>query len=39
MLQAAALEAVRSARYRPYMLDHQPTEVETTFSINFRLGS
>jgi protein TonB len=39
MLQAAALDAVRSARYRPYLLDHQPTEVETTFSINFRLGS
>jgi protein TonB len=39
MLQAAAVDAVRSARYRPYLLNHQPTEVETTFSINFRLGS
>ena len=39
MLQGAALDAVRSARYRPYLLNHRPTEVETTFSINFRLGS
>jgi len=39
MLQGAALDAVRSARYRPYLLNHQPTEVDTTFSINFRLGS
>lgn len=39
MLQAAALEAVRNARYRPYLLNQQPTEVETTFSINFHLGS
>jgi protein TonB len=39
LLQGAALEAVRNARYRPYLLNHQPTEVETTFSINFHLGS
>jgi len=39
MLQGSALEAVRNARYHPYLLNHQPTEVETTFSINFRLGS
>ncbi len=39
MLQAAALEAVRSAHYRPYLLSGEPTEVDTTFSINFRLGS
>jgi protein TonB len=39
MLQNAALEAVRNARYRPYMLNQQPTEVETTFTINFRMGS
>jgi protein TonB len=38
LLQAVALQAVRSARYRPYLLNHQPTEVETTFSIVFRLG-
>jgi protein TonB len=39
MLQGAALDAVRSARYRPYLLNNEPTEVETTISINFRLGS
>jgi len=38
MLQASALEAVRSARYHPYLLNGQPVEVDTTFSINFRLG-
>jgi protein TonB len=39
LLQAAALDAVRSARYHPYLLNGQPTEVETTISIIFRLGS
>ena len=39
MLQEAALQAVRVARYRPYLLNGQPTEVETSISINFRLGS
>jgi protein TonB len=39
MLQASALEAVRGARYRPYLLNDQPTEVETTITITFRLGS
>jgi protein TonB len=39
MLQAAALEAVRSARYHPYLLNNQPTEVETTINITFRLNS
>jgi protein TonB len=39
MLQAAALQAVRDARYRPFLLNGQPTEVSTTISINFRLGS
>ena len=38
VLQAAALQAVRAARYRPYLLNGLPTEVETTISINFRLG-
>jgi protein TonB len=39
VLQAAALQAVRDARYRPFLLNNQPTEVETTISIHFRLGS
>ncbi len=39
MLQTAALDAVRGARYRPYLLNGEPTEVQTTISVNFRLGS
>jgi periplasmic protein TonB len=38
VLQAAALQAVRAARYRPFLLNGLPTEVETTVSIVFRLG-
>ena len=37
MLQGSALEAVKAARYRPYLLNGQPTEVDTTIIINFRL--
>jgi protein TonB len=39
MLQASALQAVRDARYRPFLLNGKPTEVSTTITINFRLGS
>lgn len=39
MLRAAALDALRTARYRPYMLNGEPTEVQTTFTVNFKLGS
>ena len=39
MLQPAAIDAVRTARYHPFLLNGEPTEVETTISINFRLGS
>ncbi|SEG56909.1 outer membrane transport energization protein TonB [Bryocella elongata] len=39
ILQAAALEAVRSARYKPYLLNGAPTEVQTTITVNFRMGS
>lgn len=38
MLQSAAKDAVRQARYRPFLLNGQPTEVQTTITINFRLG-
>jgi protein TonB len=38
MLQGAALAAVRQARYRPFLLNGQPTEVQTTITINFRMG-
>jgi periplasmic protein TonB len=38
MLQEAALAAVRQAHYRPFLLNGQPTEVQTTITINFRMG-
>jgi periplasmic protein TonB len=39
MLRPAALEAVQAARYQPYKLNGEATEVETTITVNFRLGS
>jgi protein TonB len=39
MLQKAAVDAVRDARYRPYLLNGQPVEVITTFSVNFVMGA
>jgi protein TonB len=39
LLRDAALAAVNGARYHPYLLNNEPTEVETTISINFHLGS
>jgi len=38
MLQQAALDAVQSWRYRPYQLDGQAIEVETTVNVVFTLG-
>jgi periplasmic protein TonB len=38
LLTAAALDAVRAWRYRPYLLDGEPAEVETTVNVIFRLG-
>jgi protein TonB len=37
MLQQAALDAVRTWRYRPYLLSGEPVEVETTINVIFRL--
>jgi protein TonB len=37
MLQQAARDAVQAWRYRPYLLDGQPVEVETTVSVIFTL--
>jgi protein TonB len=38
MLQQAALNAVSCWRYRPYLLDGQPVEVETTVDVIFTLS-
>ena len=37
MLQQAAIDAVKNWRYRPYLLNNQPVEVETTVSVIFKL--
>jgi protein TonB len=38
MLQQAAQDAVRQWRYRPYLLNNEPVEVETTVNVIFTLG-
>ena len=38
MLQQAALNAVQQWRYRPYLLNGDPVEVETTINVIFSLG-
>jgi len=38
MLSAAAIEAVRQWRYRPYILNNEPVEVETQITVNFFLS-
>lgn len=38
MLRDAATEAVGRARYRPYLLNGEPTAVETTITVAFRIG-
>ena len=38
MLQQAALDAIREARYQPFRLNGEPTEVQTTITVNFRMG-
>ena len=37
LLVQAALDAVRQWRYKPYMLNGQPVEVETAVSVEFKL--
>jgi len=39
MLRRAATEAVQGARYRPYLLSGEPTEVQTTITVVFKLGN
>ncbi len=38
LLKQASLEAVRQWRYRPYLLNGEPVEVETTIVVTFTLG-
>jgi protein TonB len=38
LLSAAAIEAVRQWRYRPYLLNNEPIEVETEITVNFVLS-
>jgi periplasmic protein TonB len=37
LLQQAAVDAVRQWRYRPYLLNGEPVEVETTVNVEFTL--
>jgi protein TonB len=37
LLQQAALDAVKQWRYRPYLLNGEPVEVETTVNVDFTL--
>jgi peptidyl-prolyl cis-trans isomerase A (cyclophilin A) len=39
LLQQAALDAVKSWRYRPYLLQGRPIEVHTTINVIFSLGN
>jgi protein TonB len=38
MLVQAAMDAVCQWRYRPYILNNEPVEVETQITVNFLLG-
>jgi protein TonB len=38
MLKGAALDAVKGWRYKPYLLNGEPTEVDTTVIVNFNLN-
>jgi protein TonB len=38
MLTTAALEAVKEWKYKPYYLNGEPVEVETTINVNFSLS-
>lgn len=38
MLRSSAVSAVQDWRYRPYLLNGEPTEVDTTITVNFSFG-
>jgi protein TonB len=39
LLIPAAIDAVRQWRYRPYILNGEPIEVETQITVNFKLNN
>jgi periplasmic protein TonB len=39
LLASAAVNAVKQWKYKPYVLDGSPVEVETTVTVNFRLSA
>jgi periplasmic protein TonB len=39
MLQSAAIDAIRGARYKPYRLNGEAVDVQTTITVNFRMGA
>jgi protein TonB len=38
VLQQSAIDAVKQWRYRPYLLNGEPVEVETTIYVDFKLN-
>ena len=38
LLRQAAIDAIQEARYQPYRLNGEPTEVQTTITVNFKIG-
>ncbi|HEY4961163.1 MAG TPA: energy transducer TonB, partial [Terriglobales bacterium] len=38
MLAPAAIDAVKQWKYKPYFLNGEPVEVETTINVNFTLA-
>ena len=38
LLVAAAMDAVKQWRYKPYLLNDQPVEVDTQINVNFTLA-
>jgi len=38
MLVGAAIDAVKQWRYKPYLLNNEPVDVETQITVNFTLG-
>jgi len=38
LLSQAALDAVKQWRYKPYVLNGEPVEVDTTIQVNFTLS-